>query len=107
MTAGPSPNVLFNLGDACYRRGRDAEALAAFLWALQLAPGDEDCRENLPNGFALEDAFSGQHLEEHAPECPDICAAVDALAESLFRRHICSRSENHAWCCGGRQCGGV
>jgi hypothetical protein len=42
-----TPNVLFNLGNAAYRAGRPAEAVFAYEWALELAPADEDVRDNL------------------------------------------------------------
>ncbi|MEM7246133.1 MAG: SH3 domain-containing protein [Acidobacteriota bacterium] len=39
--------LLFNLGNASYRRGRHALAVVAYEWALRLDPTDEEVRSNL------------------------------------------------------------
>lgn len=42
-----TPNVLLGLGNAAYRQQRWAVAAYAYQWALELAPADEELRENL------------------------------------------------------------
>ena len=57
------PEVLFNLGNACYRNGDLGEAIRAYRQAQRLAPRDPDIRANL--GFAAQSA--GIVLPERAP----------------------------------------
>lgn len=44
---GPSPAVLYNLGNACFRAGLIGEAVLSYERALLLAPRDQDVRANL------------------------------------------------------------
>ena len=62
------PEVLFNLGNACYRSGDLGEAIRAYRQAQRLAPRDPDIRANL--GFAAQSA--GIVL----PECPPVAALL-------------------------------
>lgn len=48
------PEVLFNLGNACYRNGNLGKAILAYRQAQRLAPRDPDVRANL--GFAAQSA---------------------------------------------------
>ena len=48
------PEVLFNLGNACYRNGNLGPAIRAYRQAQLLAPRDPDIRANL--GFAAQSA---------------------------------------------------
>lgn len=48
------PEVLFNLGNACYRNGNVGQAILAYRRAQRLAPRDPDIRANL--GFAAQTA---------------------------------------------------
>lgn len=57
------PEVLFNLGNACYRNGDLGEAIRAYRQAQRLAPRDPDIRANL--GFAAQSA--GIVLPERPP----------------------------------------
>jgi len=57
--------------------------------------GPHHRRQHVGDGLAREGGPSGQHLEEHAPEGPDISPPVHRLAFGLFRRHIGRRAQDH------------
>ena len=48
---------------------------------LPIEDGDDGVRD----GFALECALACQHLEQHAPERPDVSPLVDRFSTRLFR----------------------
>src|SRR5262249_54092488 len=51
---------------------------------------------------AVEPPLSGQHLEEHTAEGPDIAALVSLLAARLLGAHVRGRSEYHTETCERR-----
>ena len=54
----------------------------------------EDADERVGHRVALERRAPGQHLVEHASECPDVGAVVDRLATRLLRTHVGRRAEH-------------
>src|ERR1051326_2827714 len=53
--------------------------------------------------LSLEQPLSREQLMKHHTECPNVRARIDALAASLFRRHVGCCSENDASLCGGHR----
>src|SRR5437867_4338135 len=50
--------------------------------------------------LAVESARSSEHLEQHAPERPDVRAAIDGLTARLLGTHVRGGAENDAGICG-------
>src|SRR5262249_28111293 len=51
--------------------------------------------DDLGDVVAVEGAFTGEHFEEHAPEGPDVRAAVDTTAARLLGTHVRRGTENY------------
>jgi hypothetical protein len=56
----------------------------------------DDLVEDRARGLAGERHASGRHLVQHDPEGENIGAAIDSLAEDLFRRHVGDGSHGSA-----------
>ena len=52
----------------------------------------------------FEASTAGEHLEEDAAECPDVCARVHRLAARLLRAHVGGGAQDHSGL-GHRGCG--
>ena len=57
----------------------------------------QDLRQCLGDRFACEEPLARQHLEEHAPERPDVRALVRLAPLCLLRLHVRGRAEDHAY----------
>ena len=55
-------------------------------------------RRSCPRPSRLETPPAGQHLVEHAAECPDVRALVDRLPARLLRAHVGGRAEDRPAC---------
>ncbi len=58
--------------------------------------GLEHAGERVAHGLAGEERPSGEHLEQHHPEGPDVGPLVDRLAPRLLRRHVGGGAEDDA-----------
>src|SRR6266404_2096671 len=43
-----------------------------------------------------EGPLSGEHLEEHHPQCVDVCPGIARFPQQLLGRHVGKRAQNHA-----------
>ena len=76
--------------DARWRRGRQRVPVR---FASQ--NGDDGVRDCV----ARERDVPGEHLVEHAPECPDVGPLVDGLAARLLRTHVGGGAEDRPALC--------
>jgi hypothetical protein len=56
----------------------------------------EDGRDDVADGFAVEEPAAREHFVEDNAERPDVRAPVDGLAARLLGRHVGGGAENHA-----------
>jgi hypothetical protein len=74
--------------------GHDGRRLGRQLVPARLAA--QDARDHVRHVRALEREVSGEHLEEHAAERPDVGALVHRLAACLLRAHVGGGAEDRA-----------
>ena len=56
----------------------------------------DDTSQHRGDSLGLERTTTGQHLVQHAPECPRVCPLVHKSALGLLGAHIGGGPENHA-----------